>query len=139
MGGRSSSPSYQLQFSAKEIKHYGEEAEKYRFEGSNEDTIEQVDGDISDYGHYLPQRPVIKKKNTTKNIPVFYASAREKNAPSLNHCLEKGMNLIETISSTLLQFRENKYGVAADIRKESDRSIFRTFLQIVMNEKVREL
>ncbi|KAJ8918883.1 hypothetical protein NQ315_011175, partial [Exocentrus adspersus] len=121
-----------LNITAKKLKstHLVEEYDSVFKEWLTEDIIEQVDGDISDYGHYLPHRPVIKENSTTKIRPVFDASAREKNAPSLNHCLEKGMNLIETIPSTLLRFRENQYGVVADFRK--------AFLQIVMNEKDRE-
>ncbi|XP_054706606.1 uncharacterized protein LOC129216417 [Uloborus diversus] len=70
-----------------------------------------------DSGHYLPHRLVIKESSSTPVRPVFDASARTKFSPSLNQCLEAGPNLIELIPSLLLRFRENKYGVVADIEK----------------------
>ncbi|XP_025836052.1 uncharacterized protein LOC112906336 [Agrilus planipennis] len=80
--------------------------------------------------HYLPHRPVIKNSATTKIRPVFDASSREKNQPSLNHCLEKGLNLIELIPSILLRFREQKIGIISDIRK--------AFLQIGVHRDDRD-
>lgn len=97
-----------------------------------EGIIEVVPRSVLDLesGHFLPHRPVIKESSvTTKIRPVFDASAHEKDRPSLNHCLEKGPNLIELIPSLLLRFRENKIGVVADIKK--------AFLQIGVNEKDR--
>ncbi len=54
--------------------------------------IERVpDKEINKVGHYLPHRPVIKQSSQTSKIrPVFYASAKEGNLPSLNDCLIKG-------------------------------------------------
>lgn len=98
-----------------------------------EGIIEQVSGEdcFNANGHYLPHRPVIKEgSSTTKIRPVFDASARETDSPSLNHCLEKGQNLIELIPSILVRFRENPIGVVADIRK--------AFLQISVHEKDRD-
>ncbi|XP_054706598.1 uncharacterized protein LOC129216408 [Uloborus diversus] len=83
-----------------------------------------------DSGHYLPHRPVIKESSSTPVRPVFDASARTKFSPSLNQCLEAGPNLIELIPSLLLRFRENKYGVVADIEK--------AFLQISIRPPDRE-
>lgn len=69
-------------------------------------------------GHFLPHHPVYKPNSTTTPVrPVFDASSRVKNQPSLNQCLEKGTNLIELIPSMLLRFRTEKIGVIADIRK----------------------
>lgn len=94
--------------------------------------IEEVpDNEIKNKGHYLPHRPVIKENSaTTKIRPVFDASAREKDKPSLNDCLEKGPNLIELIPSILLRFRENKIGVISDIKK--------AFLQISIQPSDRD-
>jgi len=57
---------------------------------------------------------------------VFDASARERGQPSLNQCLEKGVNLIEIIPAILLRFRRHQIGIIADIRK--------AFLQINLCE-----
>ena len=85
------------------------------------------DHDIS--GHFLPHRPVLKEGSTTAVRPVFDASAREKDKPSLNQCIEKGLNLIELIPALLTRFRENKIGVISDIKK--------AFLQISIHENDR--
>ncbi|OXA47143.1 Cellular nucleic acid-binding protein [Folsomia candida] len=69
-------------------------------------------------GHYLPHRPVFKPESLTTPVrPVFDASCRMANYPSLNQCLEKGPNMLELIPSILLRFREKKVGVISDIRK----------------------
>ncbi|XP_023310053.1 uncharacterized protein LOC108904648 [Anoplophora glabripennis] len=81
--------------------------------------------------HYLPHRQVIKPSSAiTKIKPVFDASARERDSPSLNQCLEKGLNLIELISGILLRFRRQRIGVVSDIRK--------AFLQISIHEADRD-
>ncbi|KAJ8973156.1 hypothetical protein NQ317_017929 [Molorchus minor] len=54
---------------------------------------------------------------------------KEKNHPSLNQCLDKGINLIELIPSILIRFRLHRIGVIADIRK--------AFLQISLKEEDR--
>ncbi|XP_018370125.1 PREDICTED: uncharacterized protein LOC108765776 [Trachymyrmex cornetzi] len=66
--------------------------------------------------HYLPHRGVIKENSTTKLRLVFDASATRENSPSLNHCLEKGPNLIELIPNILLRFRRHEIGITSDIR-----------------------
>ena len=75
-----------------------------------------------DEGHYLPHRPVVKESGTTRMRPVFDVSARERGKPSLNQCLEKGVNLIAIIPAILVRVRINQIGIIAAIRK--------TFLQI---------
>ncbi|XP_050306312.1 uncharacterized protein LOC126743324 [Anthonomus grandis grandis] len=97
-----------------------------------EKIIERINPEVHvNKGHYLPHRVVIKDSSmTTKLRPVFDASAHEKNKPSLNNCLEKGLNLVELIPSLLLRFREYKLGVIADIRK--------AFLQISVHENDRD-
>ncbi|XP_035216215.1 uncharacterized protein LOC118189664 [Stegodyphus dumicola] len=52
------------------------------------DIIEVVTEEKEEGVHYLSHRPVIKESSeTTKIRPVFNASARSKNSPSLNDCL----------------------------------------------------
>jgi hypothetical protein len=72
-------------------------------------------------GHPLPHRPIVKESGTTRVRPMFDASSRERGQPSLNQCLEKGINLIKIIP-TLLLFRLHQIGIIVDIQK--------TFLQI---------
>ena len=81
------------------------------------------------WGFYLPHRPVIKEQSTTKIRPVFDASAKDHQSPSLNECLSVGPNLIELIGSILLRFRMGEIGVIADIKK--------AFLQISVDVKDR--
>jgi hypothetical protein len=70
-----------------------------------------------DEGHYLTHRPVVKESGTTRVRPVFDASARERGQPSLNQCLEEGVNLMEIIPTLLLRFLLHWIGIIADIRK----------------------
>ncbi|XP_055932060.1 uncharacterized protein LOC129962338 [Argiope bruennichi] len=79
--------------------------------------------------HFLPHHPVFSENSTTKVRPVFDGSAKEKNAPSINDCLEKGPNLVELIPSLINRFRVGKYGVISDIKK--------AFLQIGLQERDR--
>jgi len=68
--------------------------------------------------HFLPHRPVFKPDSKTTPVrPVFDGSCKVGNNPSLNHCLEKGPNMLELIPSILLRFRGKKVGVISDIRK----------------------
>ncbi|GFT16055.1 integrase catalytic domain-containing protein [Trichonephila clavipes] len=99
-------------------------------EWENEDIIEKVESHQEiDEEHYLPHRPVFKENSTTKVRPVFDGSAKEKNSPSINDCLEKGPNLIELIPSLINRFRFGKFGVIADIKK--------AVLQIGLQERDR--
>ncbi|XP_011858382.1 PREDICTED: uncharacterized protein LOC105555942, partial [Vollenhovia emeryi] len=97
-----------------------------------EGVIERVPVEnIAVKGHYLPHRPVIKKGSTTRIRPVFDASARVKDSPSLNQCLETGPNLIELVPAILHRFREKKIRVVADIAK--------AFLQISVSPTDRDV
>jgi hypothetical protein len=91
--------------------------------------IEEISTSQWDEGYYLPHRPVVKESGTTNVRPVFDASARERGQPSLNQCLEKGMNLIE-IPTLLLRFRLHRIGIIANIRK--------AFLQISLCQEDRD-
>ncbi|GFV11461.1 DUF1758 domain-containing protein [Trichonephila clavipes] len=96
-----------------------------------EGIIEVPKNEISCYGTYLPHRAVIKLSSSTTPIrPVFDASARLANYPSLNQCLACGPSLIELIPDILLRFREREFGVTADIRK--------AFLQINIRKEDRD-
>ncbi|UYV73278.1 hypothetical protein LAZ67_10002447 [Cordylochernes scorpioides] len=84
-----------------------------------EGLIERVEENpLERRGYYLPHRPVYKMESKTTPIrPVFDASCLGHNGLSLNQCLEKGPNLLERIPEIMIRFRENKFGVTADIRK----------------------
>ncbi|GBM04185.1 hypothetical protein AVEN_242418-1, partial [Araneus ventricosus] len=96
-----------------------------------EGIIEEVDPmqEIKQGQHFLPHHPVFKENSTTKVRPVFDGSAKERNTPSINDCLEKGPNLVELIPCLMNRFRVGKYGVIADIKK--------AFLQIGLQERDR--
>ncbi|XP_055944479.1 uncharacterized protein LOC129975439 [Argiope bruennichi] len=111
----------------------GEKLEKIEeYENTFKDWLDQgiiEEVDTSEPEHYLPHCPVFTENSTTKIRPVFDGSARDKNSPSINDCIEKGPNLVELIPSVLKRFRIGKYGVIADIEK--------TFLQIELHEDDR--
>lgn len=109
------------------MKEYGQVFQEWLTENIIEEVPEETPALVS--VHYLPHRPVIKEGSTTKIRPVFDASAREKDKPSLNQCLNKGPNIIELIPNILTRFRLNKLGVVSDIRK--------AFLQVSVNETDR--
>ncbi|XP_025155125.1 uncharacterized protein LOC112588673 [Harpegnathos saltator] len=94
--------------------------------------IEKVnDEEIANKSYYLPHRHVVKESSTTKIRPVFDASAKTEDSPSLNQCLETGPNLIELIPDMLHRFREKKIGITADIAK--------AFLQISIAQADRDV
>ncbi|GFX46393.1 integrase catalytic domain-containing protein [Trichonephila clavipes] len=98
-----------------------------------EGVIEEIPGkELPVRTHYLPHRPDIKETSATSSMkirPVFDASAKINNHPSLNDCLETGNNLIESVPAILARFRLKPIGVISDIR--------RAFLQISLHEKDR--
>ncbi|GFX47482.1 integrase catalytic domain-containing protein [Trichonephila clavipes] len=70
-------------------------------EWKREGIIEEVPKEeLKSVSHYLPHRHVGKPNSTTKIRPVFNASSKQKEAVSLNNCLEKVLNLIELIPSS---------------------------------------
>ena len=68
-------------------------------------------------GHFLPHWSVIKENSTTPIRSVFDTSARIQNHPFLKQYLYYYHNLIQLIPGILLRYREDKFGVVADIKK----------------------
>ncbi|GFU56214.1 integrase catalytic domain-containing protein [Trichonephila clavipes] len=108
--------------------------DNYELEWLAEGVIEEIPGkELPVRTHYLPHQPVIKETSATSSMkirPVFDASAKINNHPSLNDCLETGNNLIESVPAILARFRLKPIGVISDIR--------RAFLQISLHEKDRD-
>ena len=95
------------------VEEYGGVFENWLSEGIIELVPEE---ELDDEGHCLPHRHVVKPGSTTQVRPVFDASACPKDHPSLNNCLEKGLNIIELIPTINSRFRKRKIGVIADIK-----------------------
>ncbi|GBN73237.1 hypothetical protein AVEN_155507-1 [Araneus ventricosus] len=93
---------------AEKLVDYDDVFQDWKKEG----IIEEVDPmqEIKQGQHFLPHHPVFKENSTTKVRPVFDGSAKERNTPSINDCLEKGPNLVELIPSLMNRFRVGKYG-----------------------------
>ncbi|XP_035225927.1 uncharacterized protein LOC118198374 [Stegodyphus dumicola] len=87
---------------------YGEVLKEWEQEGVIEEVPKE---EIKSSCPYMPHRHVVKANSTTKIIPVFNAFSKEKGTPSLNDCVEKGLNLIELIPSILKRFRLYKFGI----------------------------
>ncbi|GBL89988.1 hypothetical protein AVEN_178394-1 [Araneus ventricosus] len=105
---------------------YGEIFNEWKREG----IVEEVPKSEIDLPcHCLPHRHIVKENSTTRIRPVLDSSAKQKGSPSLNNCLEKGLNLIELIPSILHRCRMNRIGVSADIRT--------AFLQMSLCPKVK--
>ncbi|GFW16376.1 integrase catalytic domain-containing protein [Trichonephila clavipes] len=76
--------------------------------------------------------------------PVFDASTRDKNQPSLNDCLNRGPNLIELIPDIFDKFRLYTIGLSSDIEKAflqlsiipEHRDYLRFFLPTVKETKI---
>ncbi|XP_055944331.1 uncharacterized protein LOC129975301 [Argiope bruennichi] len=111
---------------AEKLADYDDVFQDWQSEGIIEegDPMQEIKGQ-----HFLPHHPVFKENSTTKVRPVFDGSAKEKNTPSINDCLEKGPNLVELIPSVINRFRIGKYGVISNIKK--------AFLQIGLQERHR--
>ena len=97
-----------------------------------EGIVERVDENSGDAGklHYSPHREVIREdKSTTKVRVVYDLSAKMKNCPSINECLEIGNCMLPKIFEVIVRFR-------SDIALTSD--IKSAFLQIRVNEADRD-
>ncbi|XP_068237215.1 uncharacterized protein [Palaemon carinicauda] len=92
-----------------------------------DDSFHPIDG----INHYLPHHPVFKESATTPIRIVFNASSKEsQQAKSLNDCLHAAPDLAMKLTDMLVEFRQNKYAVVADISK--------AFLGIGINESHRD-
>ncbi|XP_063380261.1 uncharacterized protein LOC134666885 [Cydia fagiglandana] len=79
--------------------------------------------------HYLPFHGVMA---TGKALRLVYdASAKVKNAKSLNECLYAGPMMLEDLTGLLIQFRCHNVGLTADVEK--------AFLQIGLNNNDRDV
>lgn len=108
----------------KQFKAYDDIFKSWYEEG----IIERVNE--NENGHYLPHHPVFKDSLTTPVRPVFDASCKARNNYSLNDCLYKGPNYLESLPSMLIKFRMKTVGVLSDVRK--------AFLMIEVDEADRE-
>lgn len=99
---------------------YNKVFDEWKAEGLIEHVNEnEINGAKQSTVNYLPHRAVFKPGSQTTPVrPVFDASRKSgSRSPSLNELLEKGPNLLELLPTILLRFRENRIGVASDIRK----------------------
>ncbi|XP_064470266.1 uncharacterized protein LOC135385019 [Ornithodoros turicata] len=95
---------------------------------------EVVDTDAESKGpvYYMPHSAVIREdRATTKVRVVFDASSHAPQCPSLNECLDKGVNLNPDTLQLLIRFRSFKIALTADIEK--------AFLQVQVREKDRDV
>ena len=81
-------------------------------------------------GHYMPYHAMFKKSATTPLRIVFNASSRPNEGRSLNDCLMTGPSLTVKLHEILVQFRQGKYAVTADISK--------AFHRIIVDKKHRK-
>ena len=83
--------------------------------------IEQIFVQPSDYDKFvwIPHRPVIKVEQqvTTKIRPVFNASLKVNNLPSLNESAYTGIDLMSSLPKLLLHFRSNPYVMLSDVKQ----------------------
>ena len=78
----------------------------------------------------MPHHAVFKKSATTPLRIVFNASSRPNEGKSLNDCLMTCPSLTAKLHEILIQFRQGKYAVTADISK--------AFHRIIVDEEDRK-
>ncbi|UYV78881.1 hypothetical protein LAZ67_17000116 [Cordylochernes scorpioides] len=86
----------------------------------NEGFIEGVKEDPPEVkGHYLPRHLLLRSESKTTPIrPVFdNASCRGHDGLALRRYLKRRPNLLRRIPEIRIEFRENKFGILADIRR----------------------
>ena len=110
-----------------------------------EGIVERVEDTYREPGkvHYIPPREVIREESSTTKLRIVCdASARIKNQPSLNDCLEKGPCMLPNIFDIIIRFRCFKYAVTSDIKsavlniRVSD--IDRDFLRFLWNDDIHK-
>lgn len=102
------------------IKKLDKDGYRVFLEWLEEGIIKEVFKEDCQYrGYYLPHRHVIKLSSATAILRLFFDVSARQNVqiPSMNQCLEKGINFIELIPFVLICFRQHKYGVILDIKK----------------------
>ena len=99
-------------------QHYNKVVESY----VEKEFIEQIPNHPIE-GHYMPHLAVFKKSATTPLRIVFNASSRPNEGRSLNDCLMTSPSLTAKLHKILVQFRQGKYAVTADISKAFHRII----------------
>ena len=78
--------------------------------------IERVE-DPSIKGHYVPHHGVLKDSPSTPIRIVFNCSSHKKGERSLNDYLETGPSLTEKLHDAIVNFRQGRFAVCADISK----------------------
>ena len=82
--------------------------------------------------HYLPHHPVIGTDKSTSRVRIAYDASAKRDGPSLNDCLETGLNKLPQIIDILLRFQLNKIALISNIKQaflnvsipESDRDFY---------------
>ena len=122
-------------------EQFGQQYDKVVESYVEKEFIEQIPNQPVE-GHYMPHHAVFKKSATNPLRTVFNASSRPNEGKSLNDCLMTGPSLTAKLHEILLQLRQGKYVVTADISKafhriivhEEDRK-FLKFLWINLNSQ----
>ncbi|XP_070554690.1 uncharacterized protein [Ptychodera flava] len=96
----------------------------------NRNFIEKVENDDQSRGHYIPHHPVEKTSSTTPVRIVYNCSAKYRDQPSLNDCLEPGPPITNDMVEILLRFRVNQIAISSDIEK--------AFLNVSLADEDRE-
>lgn len=115
----------------KNLQAYDKAIREYIESGIAEKVSTEEDKKRKNFAYYMPHQAVIKEdRATTKIRIVFDASASRTAGRSLNDNLEIGPNLNPDIASLLMNFRQHKIAMAADVEK--------AFLQIAIHEEDRD-
>ena len=96
------------------LEAYHKEMKQLEENGFVEETAIDFDGPHT----YLPHRPIIREDKLTSKIrPVMDGSAKSRDGPSLNCCLETGPNLNPNLFGSLIRFRLPRIAWIADIQQ----------------------
>ena len=98
-------------------EQFGQQYNKAVESHAEKEYIEQIPNQPVE-GHYIPHHAVFKKSATIPLRIVFNASSRPNKGRSLNDCLMTGPSLTTKLHKILIQFRQGKYAITADISTE---------------------